>query len=54
MITVAQNAPFGLQSAIISAAFGSEPVFELDCPTSNCTFPPISTFGVCSSCEVSV
>ncbi|KAK8063725.1 hypothetical protein PG996_008377 [Apiospora saccharicola] len=48
---VAQNAPFQLQSAVISAAFGVNPNFELTCPTSNCTFPPVSTLGICSTCE---
>ncbi|KAK8078816.1 hypothetical protein PG994_002623 [Apiospora phragmitis] len=48
---VAQNAPFQLQSAVISAAFGTSPDFDLTCPTSNCTFPPVSTLGICSTCE---
>ncbi|KAK8859694.1 hypothetical protein PGQ11_010428 [Apiospora arundinis] len=48
---VAQNAPFQLQSAVISAAFGVSPRFDITCPTSNCTFPPISTLGICSTCE---
>ncbi|ETS80123.1 hypothetical protein PFICI_07652 [Pestalotiopsis fici W106-1] len=48
---VAQNAPFQLQSAVISAAFGVAPAFDLNCPTSNCTYPSFSTLGVCSTCE---
>lgn len=48
---VAQNAPFQLQSAVISAAFGVNPAFNITCPTSNCTYPPISTLGICSTCE---
>ena len=52
-LLIAQNAPFKLQSAIISAAFGVDPPFHLNCPTSNCTFPPLTTLGVCSTCEVS-
>ncbi|KAK7959248.1 uncharacterized protein PG986_004102 [Apiospora aurea] len=48
---VAQNAPFQLQSAVISAAFGVTPRFDLTCSSSNCTFPPVSTLGICSTCQ---
>lgn len=49
--TSAQYVSPGMQAAVLSGIYGlsSDPPFS--CPSGNCTWPAMSTLGVCSSCQ---
>lgn len=48
--SIALSLPLSLQGGLLNAAFGTTPVFNASCPTSNCTWPDIFTLGVCAQC----
>ncbi|KEZ41920.1 hypothetical protein SAPIO_CDS6623 [Scedosporium apiospermum] len=47
----AQQIEPGMQGAILMGIYGKAGDPHFSCPTGNCTFPDLSTLGVCASCE---